>query len=738
MKKQTGMNRQDSMTQHLIPAEKGLNPEWIRRLSERGVKEVYRGKALETIGMPCGGIGAGQLYLCGDGTLGSWQIFNNPATRWSCQLPGSSYGRQLHEKPVEQGFWVQVHQAGQRPVYRCLSQQGFSDVEFQGEYPIGRVRYGAPDFPVTIELEAFSPFIPLNAKDSAFPATLFLVHVHNLSGDNLRVSAGGWLENAVCRFSRMSFDGLRQTRVFKDQGCGIVFHSARETAFQEQLQRETIVFEDFEGADYGDWIVEGDAFGIGPAQGTLPNQLPVGGFQGRGLVNTYLQGDQSQGTLTSPCFKIQRRFINFLIGGGAHPGRTCMNLEMDGKVVHTATGENSEELKWKSWRVDEFEGKLARLVIVDRATESWGHICVDQIEFSDQGKFGGVASLQEASDYGNMTLACLEPELREQSKSSPYPPFLTGVGITRGTKSYPLTEKRLGLIRTKDVRLAPGKKHVFTFVFSWYFPNRPDETYIPVKNRGNYYAGLYRDSLEVAHELMDRCRELIHQTRLWRDVYYDSTLPYWLLDRLHSTVSYLATETCQWWRDGRFWAYEGVACCHGTCTHVWNYAHAHARLFPELARCIRRMQDFHPSDQGGGYHPDTGLVGFRGDHAYAADGQCGTILKAYREHLMSADHRFLRSLWSRIKRALEYSISQDDNEDGLIEGSQHNTYDINYHGANTLSARSIWHLFVQEKRWRVKWETWSLQRECAPFLSGEAGRPWSDSGMASTSFRTWI
>jgi len=158
-------------------------------------------------------------------------------------------------------------------------------------------------------------------------------------------------------------------------------------------------------------------------------------------------------------------------------------------------------------------------------------------------------------------------------------------------------------------------------------------------------------------------------------------LPHWLLDRIHMPASILATSTVQWWKNGRFWAWEGVGCCHGTCTHVWNYAQAPARLFPELERSARQMQDF-----GAGFHEDTGLVGFRGGSEYAADGQAGTILKAYREHLCSADDSFLKQNWPRIKKAMEFLIKHDaqSTEDGIIEDPQHNTYDIWFHGPNTF------------------------------------------------------
>jgi sucrose-6-phosphate hydrolase SacC (GH32 family) len=153
--------------------------------------------------------------------------------------------------------------------------------------------------------------------------------------------------------------------------------------------RPDIVIADFEGPDYGAWTVTGTAFGPGPAQGTLPGQMPVNGYRGHGLVNSYYGGDASTGTLASPPFRIERRYVNFLIGGGMHPGETCMNLLVDGKVARTATGPNdkpggSEALTWKTWDVIGLEGKTATIEIVDRATGGWGHINVDDITESDE------------------------------------------------------------------------------------------------------------------------------------------------------------------------------------------------------------------------------------------------------------------------------------------------------------------------------------------------------------------
>jgi sucrose-6-phosphate hydrolase SacC (GH32 family) len=149
-----------------------------------------------------------------------------------------------------------------------------------------------------------------------------------------------------------------------------------------------LVFADFEGNDYGAWRASGEAFGSGPAEGTLPRQMRVEGFQGRRLVNSFHGGDRPTGELVSPEFKVERRQITFLIGGGGWAGKTCINLLVDGQIVRTATGPNtkpggSERLEPAGWDVSPWLGKQARLAIVDQSTGGWGHINVDQIVFTD-------------------------------------------------------------------------------------------------------------------------------------------------------------------------------------------------------------------------------------------------------------------------------------------------------------------------------------------------------------------
>src|SRR5262245_3387694 len=159
---------------------------------------------------------------------------------------------------------------------------------------------------------------------------------------------------------------------------------------------DDILIADFEGDTYGDWKTTGEAFGPGPARGTLPGQMPVSGFLGKGLVNSFYKGDGTTGTLTSPPFKVQRKYVNFLIGGGGHAGKTCMNLLLDGKVVRTASGPNTQpggsgELDWASWDVSDLAVKEVVIQIVDDHAGGWGHINVDHIVQSDAKKTAGPA-----------------------------------------------------------------------------------------------------------------------------------------------------------------------------------------------------------------------------------------------------------------------------------------------------------------------------------------------------------
>lgn len=243
----------------LIPADKKLSTAWLRSLTERGEPTIYRGAELDNIGMPVGGVCAGQLYPGGDGRLWHWDIFNAPDPGLIQLTGGPHYAKPMKPKsPLEQGFALKVN--GQ---VRRLDKTGFPDVTFCGQYPIGTVNYRDAACPVAVKLEAYSPFIPLNAEDSGLPTTVMEFAVKNDSSAAVEVELAGWLENAVCKFSAGAV-GVRRNRVARDGGMVRVESSAAGDDPGSMEKRTDIVFADFEDGTYGAWKTEGTAFGSRP------------------------------------------------------------------------------------------------------------------------------------------------------------------------------------------------------------------------------------------------------------------------------------------------------------------------------------------------------------------------------------------------------------------------------------------------------------------------------------------
>jgi len=668
----------DKLGMHHIPADKHLAPSWVAGLFEKGEPKVYRGDELTCIGMPIGGICAGQLYLRGDGTLAEWGIFN--VDRFT-GYGDNCYRTYTPLSPVHQGFGIAVTPQGQETIYRSLDRHGFAQIEFTGEYPIGTIHYRrAHDkpLPVEVSLEAFSPYVPLDARESGTPGTILRYRVHNRSQLPARIALGGWIQNPVGERHRGRYLATRKNRVVRSSGLTSLMMTIRENPRAPTATvREPEVFENFESGSYGKWKKTGRAFGDRPASGTLPGQQKVSGFGGHGLVNSFVVGDDPHGTLTSSEFTIRRPYILFRIGGGHHPGKTCLNLVSNGKVLRTATGKDNEHLDWDFWEVSDLLGKRAFFEIVDRQSGGWGHINVDDMTFADAPpKDLHLPPLDRQPDFGSLALSIIDEHAL--AGAAHFDDFRK-TGSVAGLESAPAEfefslgsgNAEAGLVST--FTLEPGAEKEVTFLLTWHFA---------AGEQGRRYGNWFHDALDVAQHLETNLGRLTQLTHFFHDTYYDSTLPRWLLTRLMMPISTLATNTVQWRRNGRFWAWEGVGCCDGTCTHVWNYAQGMARLFPELERSARTMQDL-----GVGFDSHTGRVGFRGENPtqpYAADGQCDTVLKCYREHLMSKDGSFLAANWPKIKKVMEYEIGRDANDDGVIEDKQWNTYDLDFVGPNTF------------------------------------------------------
>lgn len=244
--------------------------------------------------------------------------------------------------------------------------------------------------------------------------------------------------------------------------------------------------------------------------------------------------------------------------------------------------------------------------------------------------------------------------------------------------------------------LKAGEEKNFRFLISWHFPNRPtwDKPgfwkYIPA-DIGNYYTTLYDDSWDVIEQTLPRLEELENRTLTFVNALIESDIPTEIKESALFNLAHLKTQLAFRIKTGQLLGWEGLfddrGSCFGSCTHVWNYEQTTAFLFGELAKTMREVEYGYATD-------DKGLMSFRVylplDSAQlwgkaAADGQMGCIMKFYRDWQLSGDDEFLEKYWPMVKKSLEFCWipgGWDADKDGVMEGSQHNTMDVEYFGPN--------------------------------------------------------
>lgn len=255
------------------------------------------------------------------------------------------------------------------------------------------------------------------------------------------------------------------------------------------------------------------------------------------------------------------------------------------------------------------------------------------------------------------------------------------------------------------VDLPPHASRAITFLLTWRFPNRrtwtPRESTEPACDCagdcaeagtiGNYYAGQFADAWDVAEQAVPRLAELEARSLDFVRSLLASDLPPVVAEAALFNLSTLRTQTCFRTADGRFFGWEGCntrsGCCHGSCTHVWNYEQATAFLFGELACSMRTVEFLYATDERGcmSFRANLPLDRATGWGVAAADGQLGCLMKLYRDWQLSGDDGLLRALWPQARRALEFCWipnGWDADQDGVMEGCQHNTMDVEYYGPN--------------------------------------------------------
>lgn len=252
------------------------------------------------------------------------------------------------------------------------------------------------------------------------------------------------------------------------------------------------------------------------------------------------------------------------------------------------------------------------------------------------------------------------------------------------------------------VSVASGETRRVRFALTWYFPNmhnywNPEQA---VKDGGqptvwkHYYASLFGGADDCARYALGEWDRLYRETAAFHDALFASTLPPEILDAVSANISILKSPTCLRLEDGSFYAFEGSHChdgsCEGSCTHVWNYAQALPFLYPSLERSMRSLHYRYNQNPDGGmaFRMMLPVGRERTDFRPCVDGQFGDVVKAYRDWKISGDTDWLRSIWESIKRSIDFAWSPDNvdrwdaDKDGVLEGRQHHTLDMELYGPN--------------------------------------------------------
>jgi uncharacterized protein (DUF608 family) len=206
-----------------------------------------------------------------------------------------------------------------------------------------------------------------------------------------------------------------------------------------------------------------------------------------------------------------------------------------------------------------------------------------------------------------------------------------------------------------------------------------------------WYSSKFNSVEEVSRYWLENYKGLFKKSMAFKDAFYTSTLPPEVIEAIAANLTILKSPTVMRQFDGRLWSFEGCSddegCCHGSCTHVWNYAQAISHLFPALERSLRHTE-FCESQNAEGHQNFRATLPIRAaDHSFhaACDGQLGGIMKVYREWRISGNNEWLKKMYPMVEVSMDYCIrTWDPKNKGVIEEPHHNTYDIEFWGPDGM------------------------------------------------------
>jgi non-lysosomal glucosylceramidase len=287
-----------------------------------------------------------------------------------------------------------------------------------------------------------------------------------------------------------------------------------------------------------------------------------------------------------------------------------------------------------------------------------------------------------------------------------------------------------------------GAEAEYTFLLSWHYPNRTPERCGWRASKGdekvvigNWYSTRFPDAWAAAVYAAENLPRLEKATRQFAAALRDTTLPPAVKEAASANFSTLATQTCFRTADGEFHGFEGCSdhqgCCTGNCTHVWNYETTTAYLFPSLAKSLRKAAYGHSVDEDGAMHFRQVLPDGKERSGFAAaDGQMGQLIHIYMDYLLSGDLEWVRAIYPKAKKTMEYCWlpgSWDADRDGVMEGVQHNTYDVEFYGPNPQCG--IYYLggLRAMRQLALAVGDNAMAAECARLF--ESGRQWIDANL---------
>lgn len=659
----------------------------------------YQKEYLDKIAFPIGGIGAGMFCLEGTGAISHVSlrhypdVMNEPYTFAAIYVKGVENGAKVLEGQVPTWKLFGPAQSGLGRGDKTYGLPRFEEAVFQTRFPFATIDLRDKDMPLVAKITGWSPFIPTDADNSSLPVGVLEYQFTNTSDKAIEtvfsyntknfIDGQGTIRGVKNGFVLESDQNNSGLAIYVDNAAAVVDHCWFRGAW---FDPQTVVWDNIRYGRIADkqpvkgvvpgasvyvpltlqpgetktvkvnfcWYLPDSNLSIGgarkvgqaftgmPCKGTASGQQPVSGFVGKQLLNSFDKGgDGLTGIIQSPEFNIGKRYLKFLVGGGSQADRTSVNLVVDGKIVETAVGNQTETLSETVWDLKPYQGKKAFVKVIDLDVYPWGHILADQFVLTDN---------RNEDIYNLSSTSTLLADFESN-----------GWGDWQVVDSS--EEEKQFLANEEDAKA----------------------TYRP------WYSERFKSLNEVIG-YWDANRAMLEKnSRLFSDAFYSSSLPAEVLEAVAANLTILKSPTVlrQW--DGRFWAWEGCqdsfGSCHGSCTHVWNYAQALPHLFPSLERTLRETEFRVSQNTEGHQNFRVNLPISAPPHNFhaAADGQLGGIMKVYREWRISGDTQWMKDLFPAVKKSLDYCIrTWDPLHKGCLEEPHHNTYDIEFWGPDGM------------------------------------------------------